>query len=77
VIYYPPDVAAPSSLLRAFAPRLMAAGVRVGCFSARVGSLERYEQDNGKRHRRLPFWKPSPALPDRIAGRSPVEEILR
>jgi hypothetical protein len=40
-------------------------------------AFARHEQDNGKRHRRLPFWKPSPALLDRIAGRSPVEEILR
>jgi hypothetical protein len=31
----------------------------------------------GRRYRRLPFWKSSPALPDRIADRRPVQEIIR
>jgi hypothetical protein len=37
-------------------------------------ALNGMKKTTGRRNRRLPFWKSSPALPDRIADRSPVEE---
>src|SRR5262249_27309705 len=40
-------------------------------------TLHGMKNTTGERNRRLPFWKSSPALPDRIAGRSPVKEFLR